>query len=214
MIDIQHEPREEVVTVLQEEFPQAYFNDQFSEAVEKIDELAAAAGVSFVTITIVTGSDLPRLIGTCRGDNVAVVSFPLGMPPEEAARIQQTLFGQVLASDGRIYTVTGGPRDEVKIVLIAVDEDGEIDTGRTCDIASGYEAELRQLAQDLVPQRISYIATGILDTLVHGMRATPQNKTGEYILVNGEHEMIMRGALDPGDVSLHYWEYFGARPKA
>ncbi len=214
MLDVIHKLREEVGTVLQENFQQAYLNGQLSEAEEKINELAAAAGVSFVTITVVTGSDLPRLIGTCRGDNVAVVSFPLGMPPEEAARIQQILFDQVLASDGRIYTVTGDPRDEVKIVLIAVDEDGEIDTSRTCDIAGRYEAELRQLAQDLVPQRISYIATGILDVLVHGMRATPQNKTGEYILVNGEHEMIMRGALDPGDVSLHYWEYFGARPKA
>lgn len=204
MIDVNHEPLEEVVTVLQEKFQQAYFNGQLFEAEEKINELAAAAGVSFVTITVVTGSDLPRLIGTCRGDNVAVVSFPLGMPPEEAAGIQQTLFDHVLASDGRIYTVTGSPRDEVVIVLFAVDEDGEMAISRTCSVAGGYESELRQFTQDLVPQRISYIATGILDTLVHGMRATPQNKTGEYILVNGEHEMIMRGALDPGDVSLHY----------
>ena len=198
----------DIGTALQDHFPQAFLNGQLTEADEKINELIAAAGVSFVTVTVVTGSDLPRLIGTCRGDNVAVASFPLGMPLEEAARIQQTLFDQVLASDGRIYTVAGSPRDEVVIVLFAVDEDGEIDTSRTCEIAGRYEAELRQLAQDLVPQRISYIATGILDVLVHGMRATPQNKTGEYILVNGEHEMIMRGALDPGDVSLHYREYF------
>ena len=196
-------------TALQENYPREFLSGQLSEVEVRVNELAAKAGVYLVTITVVTGNDLSRLLGSYGGDDMAVVTFPRSMPLDEAAKVQQMIFS-ILATDGKLYTLASAEPNayEMRAMLITIEEYSDLCDNRTCALALGYEAEFRKMSQDLIPQAISAIDSSILNAMVHGMRAVSLDKTGIYIMVNGEHEMIMRGELDPGDVSLHYKEYF------
>ena len=70
------------------------------------------------------------------------------------------------------------------------------------------EKKLRNLTEKEVLEIIHQTDSQILDTLVGGMKASPQNQKGEFILVSAEAELVERGALSVNNTSLHFLEHY------